>query len=225
MPAGLRRRKFYARDLDNYQRIRKKKNRLSNERIKRLEEIGFIWDLFEYDWEQGFAALKKFMTREAHCRAPISHIEGTYRLGRWIGDQREKKDMSAEHRKRLDAIGFAWDPLEGSWEKYFMAFTAFKAREGHCLVPARHVEGTLKLGQWVSNQRSERDALPLNGSSVWMPLICLGSTRKVHGKIFCALTAFKAREGHCLVPARHVEGTFNLKVGEYPASNQRHYVR
>jgi NTP pyrophosphatase (non-canonical NTP hydrolase) len=201
------------------QRIRKKENRLSNERIKRLEEIGFIWDPFEYDWEQGFAALKKFMTREAHCRAPISHIEGTYRLGRWIGDQREKKDMSAEHRKRLDAIGFAWDPLEGSWEKYFMAFTAFKAREGHCLVPARHVEGTLKLGQWVSNQRKQRDALSAERKQrldaigfAWDPL------ESSWEKYFVALTAFKAREGHCLVPARHVEGT--LKLGKW-VSTQR----
>ena len=54
--------------------------------------------------------------------------------------------MPAERRKRLDAIGFVWDPLEEAWEEGFAALKKFKAREGHCLVPEAHVEGTFKLG-------------------------------------------------------------------------------
>ena len=59
----------------------------------------------------------------------------------------QKKDiMSTERRQRLDAIGFVWDPLESAWEEGFAALTTFKAREGHCDVPALHIEGTFKLG-------------------------------------------------------------------------------
>ena len=55
--------------------------------------------------------------------------------------------MSAERKQRLDAIGFVWDPLESAWEEGFAALTTFKAREGHCRVPQRHIEGSISLGR------------------------------------------------------------------------------
>ena len=54
--------------------------------------------------------------------------------------------MPADRKQRLDTIGFVWDPLESAWKEGFAALTAFKAREGHCRVPARHLEGKFKLG-------------------------------------------------------------------------------
>ena len=91
--------------------------------------------------------------------------------------------MPAERRQRLDAIGFVWDALESRWEEGFAALKTFKAREGHCLVPADHVEGTFKLGQWVSNSAPEQKTLcPLNGSSGWMQSDLFGTRSKGHGK-------------------------------------------
>ena len=65
--------------------------------------------------------------------------------------------MPAERRQRLDEIGFIWDILESRWEEGFAALKTFKAREGHCNVPAKQREGTLRLGQWVTHQRSTKD--------------------------------------------------------------------
>jgi Helicase associated domain len=126
---------------------------LPPKRKKRLNAIGFVWDPHEYAWEKGFAALAKFKAREGHCRVPQSHIEGTYRLGQWVANQRAK--VSAERRKRLNAIGFVWDPYEHAWETGFTALVKFKAREGHCGVPTSHIEGKYKLGQWVIRQRDK----------------------------------------------------------------------
>jgi len=39
------------------------------------------------------------------------------------------------------------------WEEAFEALKAFKAREGHCYVPALHVEGEVHLGHWMTVQR------------------------------------------------------------------------
>jgi len=33
----------------------------------------------------------------------------------------------------------------------------FKEREGNCRVPAKHKEGDFKLGNWVVNQRTNKD--------------------------------------------------------------------
>ena len=108
------------------------------ERGQRLDAIGFVWNPLDEAWEEGFAALTTFKTREGHCLVPQNHVEGTFKLGTWVSNQRANRDKtSAERRRRLDAIGFVWDTRESAWEEGFAALTSFKACEGHCLVPRR----------------------------------------------------------------------------------------
>jgi hypothetical protein len=79
------------------------------ERKRRLDRIGFVWDWRDYLWEQKFAALLKFQRRKGHCCVPTLHRESRLRLGWWVVMQRRnKKQMSAERRKRLNKIGFVW---------------------------------------------------------------------------------------------------------------------
>jgi Helicase associated domain len=138
-----------------------KRETLPTERRQRLDAIGFDWDPKETAWREAYEALKKFRTREGHCRVRGDHVEGTIRLGRWVEHQRENRDtMPAERKRRLDEIGFVWGVLESKWEKGFAALTMFKAREGHCRVPALHLERKFKLGQWVRVQRQSTDTMP-----------------------------------------------------------------
>src|SRR5271166_2578394 len=182
------------------------RDRMSAERKQRLDAIGFVWDPLESAWEEGFAALTTFKSREGQCVVPQRHIEGTVKLGKWVGVQRSDKDiMSAERRHRLDAIGFVWEPLESAWEEGFAALTTFKAREGHCRVRRGHGEGTFKLAQWVVKQRQGRDTMPAERRQrldavgfVW------DLQESAWEKGFAALTKFIARQGHCRVPQDHV---------------------
>jgi Helicase associated domain len=133
---------------------------MSNERKHRLNKIGFVWDSLEAKWEAGLSALKKFKAREGHCLVHESHIEGTYKLGQWVGVQRMFKDtMSTDRRCMLDKFGFIWDALEARWEERFAALKKFKAREGHCKVPYNHIEDTYTLGPWVGRQRFAKDTM------------------------------------------------------------------
>ena len=183
----------------------------------RLDLLGVA---FESAWEDGFAALAKFKAREGHCLVPARHTEGTVKLGIWASRQRKSRDiLSVERRKRLDKIGFVWDPHERDWEEDFAALTKFKAREGHCRVPQNHVEEGVKLANWVGWQRKGRSTLPAERKKrldaigfVWDPL------EEAWEEGFAALRRFKAREGHCRVPAGHIEGT--LRLGQW-VSNQR----
>jgi hypothetical protein len=83
---------------------------LTEDRLKRLNELGFVWHQKINQWEEGFSYLERFQEREGHCRVPRSFsAEDGYRLGSWISNQRTKKDeLTAERIKRLDDIGFAW---------------------------------------------------------------------------------------------------------------------
>ena len=91
------------------------KDELYVERKRRLDRIGFVWNWRDFRWERGFAALLKFKRREGHCRVPIQHREGNFRLGYWISVQRRKKNkMGAKRTVRLNKIGFVWKEKRGA---------------------------------------------------------------------------------------------------------------
>jgi Helicase associated domain len=137
------------------------KDKMLSKYRERLNAIGFIWDLHEFAWEEGFGALTKFKGREGHCRVPRYHLEGEYKLGQWVSVQRlSRNDLSAERKERLNTIGFVWDGRKHYWENGFAALAEFKAREGHCRVPSMHIENDFKLGLWVTTKRRTKEKMP-----------------------------------------------------------------
>jgi superfamily II DNA or RNA helicase len=136
------------------------KNTMPALRRHRLDDLGFVWDPFHADWEEGFRHLMMYKEREGHCRVPPKHMEHGFRLGPWVGRQRYRiNTLSETRRQRLDDLGFVWDPLETAWQEGFRHLTVYKEREGHCLVPQLHNENGFPLGQWVANQKSNKDRM------------------------------------------------------------------
>jgi superfamily II DNA or RNA helicase len=190
-----------------------RKDTLSEERRKRLDELGFVWDAPEADWEEAFSYLKAYKEREGHCRVPSNHTENSFRLGEWVRRIRWRKDtLSEERRKRLDELGFVWDALEAYWEEGFSYLKAYKEREGHCCVPATHTENGFGLGGWVNKQRWRKGARWSEQRRkrfdelgfVWDTL------EAAWEEGFSYLKAYKEREGHCRVPDNHKENDFDL---------------
>ena len=88
---------------------RKKRSKLTPDRLRRLSELDFDWDPVFNKWQSGFQALIAFKKREGHCRVPGKHIENGYKLGQWVSIKRyERNDLSDERRKLLEEIGFLW---------------------------------------------------------------------------------------------------------------------
>ena len=111
---------------------------------------------FDQRWNDAFALLLVFKRREGHALVPRNHVEKGFRLGQWVAVQRyygRDHRMLADREKRLNATGFVWSRRDWLWERGFAALQKFKKREGHCLVPALHIEGDVHLGNWVTIQR------------------------------------------------------------------------
>ena len=88
---------------------RGKKDQLSQEQIKRLNDLGFVWDVFEYQWEEGFKHLVAYQKEFGDCLVKSVCVYQKYNLGAWVIYQRKRKDkLSLEKVKRLDALGFVW---------------------------------------------------------------------------------------------------------------------
>ncbi|MGI9142408.1 MAG: helicase associated domain-containing protein, partial [Fluviibacter sp.] len=91
------------------QKQRAKKDQLSTSQRDRLNSLGFSWDPIAEQWEEAFAALRKFRKREGHCRVPRSHLEDGVNLGGWVTKQRQKKaKLTPDRIKRLSKLNFLW---------------------------------------------------------------------------------------------------------------------
>ncbi len=90
------------------QRIFKKRGKLSADKIQRLNEIGFVWDVAEAQWDTRFNDLLAY--RAAHDTVNVQQSEETG-LGAWVNTQRAAKKtggISEERIRRLEEIGFEW---------------------------------------------------------------------------------------------------------------------
>jgi superfamily II DNA or RNA helicase len=138
-------------------RQRKKKAELSVEQIRRLDALGFVWDTYETKWEEKISELEAFFAEHGHIRIPAKDsITGTNNhLGNYIQYlRRRKKSLTEEQIRRLDALGFDWDPFTTAWENFFTELEAFFNEHGHTKVPMR--SDTKQLYTWTNNQRQKR---------------------------------------------------------------------
>jgi superfamily II DNA or RNA helicase len=198
---------------------------LPEERIRRLNSIGFVWDPLSDKWEKSFAELKEFREREGHCRVTPHLTFNGLRLGAWVGYLRRRKDkLTAEQIKRLNALGFTWDQLSDLWEESFALLKEFHQREGHCRVPDGLEERGIKLGAWVSAQRTNKSIIDKDRvkrlDSLGFAWDALNEKWGIHLK---ALVNFQKREGHCLVPQKHVAN--GLRLGAWVSYQRRNKCR
>ena len=149
---------------------------LSAMRHKRLTSLGFIWNVYDANWEEGFKALEDFKKQKGHCRIRAKEMFNGFALGRWQDKQRQNLEISTDRKLKLDSLGFIWDPFAEQWEEGFAELIAFKQVFGHCNVPQKYKRKEFNLGVWVSGQRanqgklnSEREKRLTNVGFVWSP--------------------------------------------------------
>ncbi|MEI6446894.1 MAG: Helicase associated domain protein [Actinomycetes bacterium] len=143
--------------------LRTIKSELSELQVAALDELpSWTWDLRQTKWEQAFQQLLEYTKVYGTTRVPARYVTPDgFRLGTWVNAQRQRKDTLSESRiESLESVSdWVWDPYEARWERGYSALGAFASREGHCLVPSTHEEGSFKLGGWVTRQRSSRTNL------------------------------------------------------------------
>jgi predicted helicase len=92
------------------QRIERSRGGLSQERISRLEEIGFVWNLLSAAWNKMYGELCAYKERFGNCNVPAVWQDNPS-LGTWCSNQRQdyrKGKLSSERIARLEEIGFEW---------------------------------------------------------------------------------------------------------------------
>lgn len=191
------------------QRKAYKNNKLTADRIKRLESVGFEWGSLDASWEKMFAVLSSYKLAHGDCNVPAEWEENP-ELGQWCYVQRRafrKNKISVERIRRLEQLGFVWERIETVWEGMFAALTNYKQAYGNCNVPLLW-EVNPKLGQWCSSQRRayKESRLPPERVKrleqlgfIWDPKAA------AWGEMFTALTDYKEIYGNLNVPTTKLE--------------------
>ncbi|MBF0446603.1 MAG: helicase associated domain-containing protein [Magnetococcales bacterium] len=196
--------------------------RLDGEKAALLTEAGFVWDLEEAAWENGFNKLCKFYKKEGHFSIPPT-LKQEPDLPGWVKKQRgdfARKRLKAERKNRLEQIDFVWDVREAAWEEMFYALAQFMASRKHCIVPQKWPENP-RLAQWVSNLRRDykKGTLPANQFERLNKLGFIWDAKAVFWEeMFVALTEYRELNGDCLVPENYQE---NSELGWWVATQRK----
>lgn len=207
---------------------RKSRDTLTVEQRQRLESLpGWSWDARTDMWQRKFALLQQFQQREAHALVPQGHVEAGEKLGSWVNEQRNHRvTLSTERRVLLESVpGWAWEPHEAAWERGYRAMVEFVRREGHARVARTHVEGGVKLGGWVGEQRSKRDTMHPDRKTRLeaLPGWSWNAIVDSWAEHFELLQVFAAREGHTSVPVDYTEK--GLKLGQWTRLRRREHQK
>ena len=163
-PCGRERYKNYTLgDWCIYQRMLYKKNRLSPDKVKKFDELNFVWDRSEDAWNVKYEILKDFLKKNGRLveRKDICDNEEMKMIYTWLSTQRgiySKGLMSEEHIQKLEALGFeltfaADDEL---WEQRYCALRTFYAEHDRFPSIDDTEKKTKTLYSWMVSQRALR---------------------------------------------------------------------
>ena len=145
-----------------YQRQCYDKGKLFTYQIDKLNEIDFIWNVKNQQWDQRFIEVKEFIETNGHSCIPSTPEYKS--LQGWCGTQRKLWKMKQqadsttrcaitdEREERLNAINFDWQTThEYVWQQRLQQLKAYKEENGHLNLGKS--DGV--LGVWVETQRTE----------------------------------------------------------------------
>jgi len=196
------------------QRVNWAKGRLDAGRIARLEALpGWWWNILDYQWEAGYAALLRYVEREGTAKVPHLWIEDGYRLGQWVTSIRNRYAKGRfDDPQRIEILqalpGWSWNTVTDSWETGFEHLERYVAEFGTSQVPRDYVINGYPLGRWAVRQRNTmRDSTddPRHRRLSELPRWRWRPYDDQWERGFAAMQEYVARTGTALVPQDHHE--------------------
>lgn len=148
---------------------------LTAARRKALADIDPYWcPEWDVAWQRRYVLLRRHITEGGSPDIAPGHMRAGENIGQWLTRQHTSWDMlSSGQRRLLSEIGLGpsteGPPAPGhvgrmaqdeKFRRNLAAAQAYAQREGHLNIPRQHVEALdgveIKLGVWISNQRSRR---------------------------------------------------------------------
>lgn len=181
-------------NLRAYRKSGAHQNALTPERIKMLDEIGMIWDGFDYLWCRNFSAAAQYYKGHGNLDIPVNYVDASgVRLYSWVVNIKlayRQSKLSKDKIKLLEGIGIDWRTAqEKSWDEGYSLAKSYFSENGNLNIAARYVAPNgFRLGRWIGNQRALYRKGKLSYEKI-KELECIGiywdMYRKKESKSFC----------------------------------------
>jgi hypothetical protein len=133
---------------------------LAEDRVEKLRELDFIFDLHKAAWMERYEDLAKFKSYHGHCIVPHLYTSNPS-LGVWVDQQRQhynklingrehESSMTEERIELLNAVEFCWNALDAKWEGQFEELKEHVRINGHGVAPTA---SSRQLASWLTYQR------------------------------------------------------------------------
>lgn len=95
-------------------RKRRRRGRLALWQVAECDTHGFVWDVYEHDFQIGVAHLREFVAAHGHGAPPQAHVTDCgFPLGRFVKNRRLERRTGSLAPVRvalLDDAGIVWHP-------------------------------------------------------------------------------------------------------------------
>lgn len=115
------------------------------------------------DWDRWYEYAVEYFNTHGNLLVPSEYVTPDgIKLGRWINRQRAAYQgkgsyaIDIDRIAKLNAIRMIWK-LEhrDKWENWYKAAKRYKLINGHLDVPIDYIDGEMRLGNWISEQRKK----------------------------------------------------------------------
>ena len=153
-----------------------RQNKMSQEKIDLLNDIGMIWNAFDYSWNSFFNLAKNYFNHYGHLKVTedfatndgINYDEDGQQLGKWLRTQRSlmtRSLLSDDRIDKLDSISMIWDMNKYNWDKAYEIAKNYYNYYGNLYVNGKfktkdgitYDSDGLNLGRWLNTQRNTLD--------------------------------------------------------------------
>lgn len=139
------------------------RNTMHPDKKKRLLDIGFVFEVMNYWWEEYYKELVEY--KKLYGNTAVSEYNKEYYiLAKWVSRMRasklagNRKFLTEEQEARLEELGFDWTPELTKWNKRYDELLNFYEKYGHINVPYSY-DYSKGLGGWVKRQMKNKKIL------------------------------------------------------------------
>jgi superfamily II DNA or RNA helicase len=144
----------------SHQRDDRKQGRLSDEQVRALDELGFVWDTLQHAFDTGLAELAAYVEEQGNAGVPQGFVSTSgFKLGVWCSERRTDRRLgrlAPEREAALDELGFVWSKFAAAFNAGVAELAAYVAEYGDARVAQAYVASSgFKLGSWCSARRTD----------------------------------------------------------------------
>ncbi|MCD7883551.1 MAG: Helicase associated domain protein [Lachnospiraceae bacterium] len=143
-----------------YDENRSEGTMLTEEQIRRLDEIGMVWTkVNDTKWDKGYRVAKEYASTHGDLRVSARYVtEDGFKLGKWIWSQRQayqNQKLSDTRKEKLDVIGMVWQA--DTWESRLELVKKWYRENGNIAITQNTVIDGVWIGKWLASQKKMRE--------------------------------------------------------------------